>query len=68
MELTQTELAQLIETAKRERDSAWTSQVLGVSGKSLTPAEAAQWLQQDRIQRARLVTDAARCKGHPKRY
>jgi len=68
MHITPADLAQLIETAKRERDAAWTSEVLGLSGKTLTPREAALWLQQDRIQRARHVADASRYRGSPKYY
>ena len=68
MHLTRAELDKLIEQLNRERDSAWTLQVLGLSGKTLTPQEAAQWLLKDRIQRAREVADCSRSKGRPKYY
>lgn len=68
MDMPPAELARLIQTANRNRDSEWTSKALGLSGQILTPEEAAQWLQQDRIQRARHVADASRPKGHPKHY
>ena len=50
------------------RDAAWTVLVLGIRDRILTPEEGAEWLEQDRIQRAKNVTDASRCKGQPKHY
>lgn len=43
---------------ERARDAEWTRLVLGITGKVLTPKEAAKWLEQDRMQRARNVTEA----------
>lgn len=62
------QLVHLILNAKRQRDSEWTSIALGLSGQILTPEQAALWLEQDRIQRARHVADCSRSKGHPKHY
>ena len=48
---------------RKERDAEW-SRVLGVeAGKVLTPAEAAEWIEKDRVARARNVLDARQQRG-----
>jgi len=45
------------------RDAEWTRIVLGITDKVLTPEEAAKWLENDRIQRARNVAEARPRRG-----
>jgi|HubBroStandDraft_6_1064221.scaffolds.fasta_scaffold149198_2 hypothetical protein len=61
MKLTREKLEALTLSIHQQRDALWTSQVLGITGKILTPQQAALWLHEDRVQRARF-------KGHPKYY
>lgn len=50
---------------RAERDAEW-SRILGVEkGKTLTPADAAKWLENDRVQRARNVADARQRRTPP---
>jgi hypothetical protein len=55
-----TEIKRLIQ---RRRDREWSRAVLGITDKVLTPQEAAKWLEQDRIQRARNVNAARQRRG-----
>lgn len=53
-------LRQVIE---RNRDAEWTRVLTGSTKKILTPEEAEKWLENDRIQRARNVTEARPRRG-----
>lgn len=52
-------IVQMMQTYARERDAEWTRTVFEITDKVFTPAEAAKWLEHDRVQRARLVAAAA---------
>lgn len=47
----------------RKRDEEWTRVLAGKGADVMTPAEAAKWLEQDRIQRARNVSEARVRRG-----
>lgn len=55
------------ERITHSRDLMWTRLVLGITDRVLTPEEAAKWLEQDRVQRARNVSDA-RIRRGPERW
>lgn len=48
---------------RSERDAEWSRLVLGIPERILTPEQAALWLKQDRIERARNVIDARVRRG-----
>lgn len=60
------ELIDIEEQIKHDRDTEWT-RALGVTGKVMTPAEGAEWLEADRVRRARNVA-AARPRRGPMHY
>lgn len=50
--------AEVMKRIRAARDREWTRVVLGIDDNVLTPEQAAKWLQNDRVQRARNVYDA----------
>ena len=55
--------AEIMQRIRTARDREWTRVLLGINDKVLTPEEAAKWLEKDRIQRARNVTEARPRRG-----
>jgi glutathione S-transferase len=55
------------ERIRRERDAEWTMRVFEIFDRVLTPAEAKEWLRNDRVTRARNVS-AARLRRFPYHY
>jgi hypothetical protein len=55
--------ADVLESIRTARDAEWTQTVLGVTGKVLTPEQAAEWLAKDRRQRAHNVSEARQRRG-----
>lgn len=62
----------LVNQVVSERDAEWCRALgiipPGIHIPILTPKQAAEWLKNDRIERARNVADASRPKGRPQRY
>jgi hypothetical protein len=60
--------AEVMDRIRAARDAEWTRAIVGEEHPTMTPQQAAQWLETERRRQVSQVVDATRFKGQPKHY